>query len=135
METANQKKSTIKGERPKHAGGAPKKRVKKESGIRVRLTATEKFLIENKAKSAGLRPSAWFRAAAKNAKVTPRMTVEELRLLRVLTGLANNLNQLTKLAHKDGLLTIAGKCREILNEINSYLNYLNNHDGESHQTR
>ena len=109
----------------KHKGGAPKKKVRREMDIRIRLTATEKFLIENKAKAAGMRASNWIRASAKTAKVVPRLTVEELGILRMLAGLANNLNQLTKLAHQQGILSVALKCRDILVEIDNALKYLN----------
>jgi hypothetical protein len=115
----------------KHKGGAPKKKVRREMDIRIRLTATEKFLIENKAKAAGMRASNWIRTSAKTAKVVPRLTVEELGILRMLAGLANNLNQLTKLAHQQGILSVALKCRDILVEIDNALKYLNKDDRES----
>ena len=115
----------------KHKGGAPKKKVRREMDIRIRLTATEKFLIENKAKAAGMRASNWIRVSAKTAKVVPRLTVEELGILRMLAGLANNLNQLTKLAHQQGILSVALKCRDILVEIDNALKYLNKDDRES----
>ncbi|UKJ07368.1 plasmid mobilization protein [Solitalea lacus] len=115
----------------KPKGGAPRKKVKREMDIRIRLTATEKFLIENKAKAAGMRASNWVRAAAKTAKVIPRLTVEELSILRMLAGLANNLNQLTKLAHQQGILSVALRCRDLLVEIDTTLKHLNNDDRES----
>ena len=115
----------------KRKGGAPKKKVRREMDIRIRLTALEKFLIENKAKEAGMRASNWIRAAAKSAKVTPRLTVAELEILRMLAGLANNLNQLTKKAHQEGILSVALKCRDVLVEIDTALKYLNKNDRES----
>ncbi len=115
-------------DRPKHKGGAPKKRIKREKDMRVRLTATERFLIENKAKEAGMIASVWFRAAAKTAKVIPRLKPEDLRIMRMLAGMANNLNQMTKLAHKDGILSIARKCNELLTEIDEALKYFNSND-------
>lgn len=115
----------------KHKGGAPKKKVKRETDIRIRLTAAEKFLIENKAKAAGMRASNWIRAAAKSAKVIPRLTAPDLEILRMLAGLANNLNQLTRKAHQEGLLSVALKCRDVLIEIDTALKYLNKDDRES----
>jgi mobilization protein NikA len=116
---------------PKNKGGAPKKRVKRELIIRIRMTATERFYIDSKAKTAGMRSSSWIRAAAKSAKIVPRLTNEERRILWMLAELANNLNQLTKLAHQLGLLTVARDCSKILNEIDITLKYLNNNDRES----
>jgi hypothetical protein len=72
---------------PKNKGGAPKKRVKRELIIRIRMTATERFYIDSKAKAAGMRSSSWIRAAAKSAKVVPRLTDDERRILWMLAEL------------------------------------------------
>lgn len=117
--------------RLKHKGGAPLKPVKRESGIRVRLSASERYLIGEKATNAGMVLSSWFRAAALNAKVVARLKPDDLRLLRMLAGLANNLNQLMKLAHKDGILIIARKCNDLLIDIHDILKKLNNDDREN----
>ena len=115
----------------KNKGGAPKKRVKRELIIRIRMTATERFYIDNKAKTAGMRSSSWIRAAAKSAKIVPRLTDDERHILWMLAELANNLNQLTKLAHQRGLLTIVRDCNKILNEIDITLKHINSDDRES----
>ena len=107
----------------KSKGGRPLKIVKRESGIRVRLSKTEYYLIEQKAKQAGMKISDWFRQAAKRAKVTGRFTPEEMKMMHTLTGMANNLNQLTKLAHQQGLLVMQRKCRELLSLIDDTLKY------------
>jgi len=109
-------------------GGRPLKKVKKETGIRVRLSKSEHFLISEKSKKAGLKISDWVRQAAKQAKVVTRLGPEDLTILRMLSGMANNLNQLTKLAHQEGLLSINRKCREILAQIDDALKYLNRDD-------
>lgn len=109
-------------------GGRPVKAIKRETGIRVRLSSTEHYLIEQKAKKAGMKISDWFRHSAKRATVTGRLTPEDLKLLRMLSGMANNLNQLTKLAHQQGLLVIQKKCRELISEIDDVLKFLNRDD-------
>ncbi|MFD2144327.1 MobC family plasmid mobilization relaxosome protein [Mucilaginibacter antarcticus] len=73
--------------------------------------------IEAKAEKAGLNPSEWFRIAAKKAKVVPRLSAEETRYLRMLSGMANNLNQLTKLAHSKGLQYMAQACIMLLEKV------------------
>lgn len=117
-------------ERTRHKGGAPQKKVKRANGIRVRLTTSERFLIESKAKQAGIRISDWFRAAALKAKVVTRITAEDRRTLHLLTGMSNNLNQLTKLAHTSGIMSIAVRCGNLLIEIDQTLKYLNRDDGK-----
>lgn len=115
----------------KNKGGAPKKRVKRELIIRIRMTATERFYISSKAKDARMPLSSWIRAAAKSAKIVPRLTNEERRILWMLAELANNFNQLIKLAHQRGLLTVVRDCTKILNEIDITIKHLNNNDRES----
>lgn len=115
---------------PKHKGGAPQKKIKRASGIRVRLTTTERFLIESKAREAGMRISDWIRAAALKAKVVGRISAEDRRILHLLAGMANNLNQLTKLAHTGGIMSIVIKCGNLLIEIDQTLKYLNSDDGK-----
>ena len=115
----------------RNKGGAPKKRVRRELIIRIRMTATERFQIDSKAKAAGMRSSTWIRAAAKSAKVVPRLTAEERRILWMLAELANNLNQLTKLAHQLGLLTVVRDCNKILSGIDITLKQFNSNDRES----
>lgn len=126
MET--NEKTSGKTDKPKHKGGRPKVRVRRETHVKVRLTATERFLIAGKAKDAGMRLSDWIRAAARAAKVVARLKPEDLQIMRMLTGMANNLNQLTKLAHRDGILTIALKCGSLLIEIDQALKYFNSDD-------
>lgn len=115
----------------KNKGGAPKKRVRRELVLRVRMTATERFQIDNKSKAAGMRSSSWIRASAKSARIVPRLTADERRILWMLAELANNLNQLTKLAHQLGLLSVVRDCATILTEIDLTLKHLNNHDREN----
>ena len=128
MEKLPEGKDNLVKDRRKHKGGAPKKAVKREAFIMVRLTATERMFIAGKAKRVGMKLSDWFRAAAKNAKVMERLKPEDRRILHILTGAANNLNQLTRLAHTGGILSIARKCNELLIEIDQALKYLNADD-------
>lgn len=112
----------------KRRGGRPPKKVKRESQLMVRLTENERFLIEAKAKEAGMVPSAWFRMAAKRARVMARLKPQDLTFLRMLAGMANNLNQLAHLAHKEGLITVQKKCRELLSDIDDILKNLRGDD-------
>jgi hypothetical protein len=109
--------------------GRPKKTISRSDILMVRVTPTERIFIEGRAKKAGIKPSEWFRRAAKSAKVFPRFTAEECGWFRMLAGVANNLNQLTHLAHVAGLFTLALKCQTLLNEIEELLNKISSHDG------
>jgi hypothetical protein len=116
----------------KKQGGRPVKLVKKSNTLVVRLTDTERSLIAGKAREAGMKVSEWFRMAARKAQVIARLSPADVAILRVLTGLANNLNQIARLAHKEGLLSVQRKCREGLDEINDTLRYFNSDDRKSH---
>ncbi|GGG18812.1 MULTISPECIES: plasmid mobilization protein [Pontibacter] len=109
-------------------GGRPLKRVKRSHTLVVRVTDTERLLISGKAREAGLSVSAWFRAAAKKAIVVARLRPEEAASLRMLSGMANNLNQLVRLAHRQGLLTLQGRCRQLLNDIHNKLQQIGRDD-------
>jgi hypothetical protein len=108
----------------KTKGGRPQKGIKRNNFLNVRMTATERLLIEGKAKKAGLTPSEWFRQAAKSAQVAPRLSAADVNHLNMLAGLANNLNQLTRLAHIKGIDYIARQCISLLDAITGIINKL-----------
>ncbi len=64
--------------------------------MRFRVSAEEQKQIEAKAKTAGLTVSEYVRRVAIGQVVQERLPVE---LRQVITGVANNLNQLTRYAH------------------------------------
>lgn len=109
--------------------GRPKKTISRSDILMIRVTPTERIFIEGRAKNAGIKPSEWFRRAAKSAKVFPRFTAEESSWFRMLAGLANNLNQLTHMAHVVGLFTLALKCQTLLSKIEELLNKISSNDG------
>jgi hypothetical protein len=114
METVKERESTAK----KKKGGRPKKVIKKSVFLMVRLTVAELLMIQGKAREAGLKPSEWFRQAARKATITPRLSSEEMGWLRDLSGQTNNLNQLTKLAYQQGLIGLANVIRGMLDKTN-----------------
>jgi hypothetical protein len=93
------------GEQNKHAGGRPKKPVKRETVTGVRLSKVEYFLVKRKAEKAGLGITVYIRQMALTGQVIGRMSEEDRKIIRQFVGISNNLNQLTKKAHEGGLLT------------------------------
>jgi hypothetical protein len=89
----------------KRSGGRPEKAVKRESATGVRFTKAEYFIVRQKANKAGLKLTEYIRAMAVEGKVTAKLNEEEKNFFRQLIGMANNLNQLTKKAHQEGMLT------------------------------
>ena len=88
----------------KHKGGRPVKAIKREAATGIRFTKSEYFLVKHKASKAGLRITQYIREMAVEGKVLPRLTPEERDQVRQLVGMANNLNQLAKTAHQEGIL-------------------------------
>lgn len=112
----------------KSRGGRPSKKVKRNEQLMVRLSETERFLIESKAREAGLRSSTWLRQAAKKARVVARLSAEEAGFVRMLAGLANNLNQLVRFTNMQGLLYETKKATQLLSDIDHLLKRLANDD-------
>ncbi|KGE13792.1 plasmid mobilization protein [Sphingobacterium deserti] len=108
--------------------GRPKKAITRSISLVVRITPTERMLIEGKAKNAGLRVSDWFRQSAKVAVIRPRLSKEEANFLRMMSGMANNLNQLTKLAHTSGLFSFSVDLRRLLREIGNLMEKIGEDD-------
>jgi hypothetical protein len=83
--------------------GRPFKVVKKEIRAAVRFSKAEYFIVKEKAAKAGIRPSLYIRQTAIQALIKPRLTEEERHFVRQLIGMSNNLNQLAKSCHQEGV--------------------------------
>jgi Bacterial mobilisation protein (MobC) len=88
----------------KKKGGRPKKTVKRERTTGIRFSKTEHFIVEEKAKKAGLKLTAYIRQSAIESKITTRLTEEERLFVRQLIGFSNNINQIARACHEEGVL-------------------------------
>ena len=88
----------------KKKAGRPVKMVKKEVRAGVRYSKAEYFVIREKALKAGLTASEYIRQVTITGQVKSRLSGEEMVFVRQLIGMANNLNQLAKACHQEGLL-------------------------------
>jgi hypothetical protein len=104
--------------------GRPAKAVKKEVRASIRLTRPEYFIIKEKAAKAGLTAAAYIRQVAIYATVKTRLTEEERHFVRQLVGLANNINQLTKAAHQERLLSVLRHFESYRRQIDALLEKL-----------
>lgn len=111
----------------KNVGGRPRKKTKRETKMGFNATAVEHTLIQEKAKRAGLRPADYLRDLALKGKPRPMPSPEQLQLYRDITGIANNLNQLTKEAHKQNLPALAGRVLKTLDETAKTLKSIRDH--------
>ena len=76
------------------------KRIKRNYCLKVRYTFSELALIKQKAKETGLTTARYIRETSLDNPIrVKRFTQEEKEQFRVLTGMANNMNQITKRYH------------------------------------
>ena len=107
-------------EKKKRKAGRPAKKIKKEINASVRFSRAEYFIVKEKAASCGFSVSNYIRRASIYSKITPRLTGEEQHFVRQLVGMTNNMNQMAKACHREGLfqsMFFFENYRQQLNEI------------------
>lgn len=79
----------------------PKQKVVREN-YQLRLLPSERSAMEKKASDAGLKLSEYLRSAGLNKTIRPSTKIPEINLATYveLGRIGNNINQLTKAAHK-----------------------------------
>ena len=89
-------------EKGKGRGGRPKKATHLDKFVSVRFSSKEYETVKNKAKEAGIRMSQLVRLSALHAIIKSKVTEEEKVLIRQLTGMAINLNQVAHKGNAEG---------------------------------
>ncbi|HUH18561.1 plasmid mobilization protein [Albibacterium sp.] len=90
----------------------------------VRYNEKQYRIVLDNAKNAGMKPSEWIRESSIKTRVKPRFSTEDRKVLHVLAGVSNNLNQLTALSHQAGMDSFKEKCQKVIDEISNYLKLL-----------
>jgi hypothetical protein len=81
-------------------GRPAKEKEKLNCSINLKLTEKDFGLIKEKAEKIGMKATRYAREMVLKA----RFTLEELDLMRKLSGIANNLNQVAKKANQSGYI-------------------------------
>ena len=104
----------------KHKGGRPKavKGKARTKTISTRLTLAEWKTVMKRITDAGKKPSHFLRELLLYGKVVAARTQEDRKQIRMLEGGCNNLNQLAKLAHQQGLPRTKARIMDLLDEFN-----------------
>lgn len=89
----------------KRQRGRPVKPVKKNIRITIRFSEEDYFIVKEKAGEARMKPSVYLRIQGIRGKITPRLTPEERHDVRQLVGISNNINQIVKACHTEGVLS------------------------------
>jgi len=116
---------TISEERKiKDEGGRPKKADNRKVNRNIQFAEKEYLRVKQNASKAGIKISSYIRQMSLTGKITPRLNEEERHFVTQLIGMANNLNQLTKLGHQDGLLTAAMMFEKYRDQVDELLKKL-----------
>ncbi|MDR2914362.1 MAG: MobC family plasmid mobilization relaxosome protein [Tannerella sp.] len=114
-----------KGRPPKETTFGRAKRSQKEKlscSINLKLTAEDFKIIREKAQELGMKATQYVREMVLKGKVKSRFTIEELDLMRKLSGEANNLNQIAKKANQAGFNRVSNEVLVILEWIKAVFN-------------
>lgn len=113
----------------KNQGGRPHKTDSqlRKKVVSTRMTEPEYLKLLKEAEQCCLSLSDFIYQILTIRKVVPRISQEEMDIIRKLAGQSNNLNQLTKKAHAAGIETIIPELSELNKEIRELIKSLS-HD-------
>lgn len=113
--TRNQDKKKSKG-RPTVADA---RRLSK--AVTVKFSKIDYETLRTKSRKANRRSAEYIRESALQSEVVQPRTEADLKEYRTLVGMANNLNQLTKMAHQDSIIYLYSPIDRLLGEITSVI--------------
>ena len=85
--------------------------------ITVKFSKIDYETLRTRSRKANRRLAEYIRESALKSEVVQPRTEADLKEYRTLVGLANNLNQLTKMAHQDGIIYLYSPIDKLLGEI------------------
>ena len=113
--TRNQDKRKSKG-RPTIAEA---RRLSK--AVTVKFSKLDYELLRTRSRKANRRLAEYIRESALKSEVVQPRTEADMKEYRTLVGMANNLNQLTKMAHQDGIIYLYSPIDSLLGEITNMI--------------
>lgn len=93
----------------------------------IRLTASERFIIKQKAERAGMSLTAYLRHMAIHGKVIERLNNEDRENLRQLIKMNNEIHDLVALADKEGMVKAIFQFEGLRSRIDNLIDQFN-HD-------
>ena len=85
------------------------------------MTEENYALVKEKAEKLGLKATQYAREMTLKGGIKSRFTLEEIDLIRKLSGMANNLNQIAKKANQVGFTKIGIEAVGIMSQIKQLL--------------
>ncbi len=119
METQN-KRNTTSPNVIRNSGGRPRaaKGKARTKTLSAKLSVAEWKIVMKHIADAGKRPSVYLREVLLSGRVVAARTQEDRRQIRMLEGGCNNLNQLVRLAHQQGMSNVRERLLSLLDEFN-----------------
>lgn len=106
-----------------NAGGRPRaaKGMARTKTLSTKLSVAEWKIAMKRIADVGKRPSVYLREVLLSGRVIAARTQEDRRQIRMLEGGCNNLNQLARLAHQQGVPSVRERLNSLLDEFNRLL--------------
>lgn len=107
----------------RNKGGRPTKNLaeKRKYRLSLKLNTNEYLQLKSKAKNACKNRCDILRELILSGEVKQRISHEELDLIRKISGMANNLNQLVHLAHVQGVWFIEIASKKMIDELDNLI--------------
>ncbi|EIW93213.1 bacterial mobilization protein MobC [Porphyromonas gingivalis W50] len=92
----------------KNRGGRPTKKLseKRRYSVLLKLNTMEYFTLKSKASEAGVNKNEYLRSLISEGQIKARITVEQMKEIRLLSGMANNINQIAHRLNTFGVSTV-----------------------------
>lgn len=94
---------------------------KRKYKITARFATKEYFSLKEKARRAGITLSEYLRSSAASSVVRERLRSQHLHLIHQLTGMANNLNQISRKANAAGYVRVRSEYHNLASEIDNLI--------------
>lgn len=112
-----------KDENKPKKGRPAKEKAKLSTSINLKLTEEDFKTVKAKAEKLGIKATQYAREMTLKGGIKSHFTIEELDLMRKLSGMANNLNQIARQANKAGfsksaldIIIIAGEIKKMFDD-------------------
>ena len=89
--------------------------------VTVKSSKPDYEMLRRRSKNANRTLAEYIRESAFEARIVAKHSAEDAAVIRNLTGMANNLNQLTKLSHQTGFYRTKNAVVELLNKLKEVL--------------
>ena len=109
-------------------GGRPtlEESQRRSYSLNIRLNFAELERLKFASAEAGITESEYARQAITKGKVKPRLTPEIMNLIRSLSGMDNNLNQIARQANAAGYTNVRSEYLHLANRVDNIINSMKN---------